>query len=96
MPCWGRIEIEFLGDQRQRDAGHEHDEAFEEFAGDREPPDAKLHAGHRGGRRDRPIGPQRPLVDIGLDRFSAWLRHAGARAYRGDLRDGSVPSMRIS
>ena len=32
----GRADVELVRDQRQRDAGHEHHKAFEEFAGGRE------------------------------------------------------------
>ena len=57
---------EFLGDQRQRHAGHEDHETFKEFACDREPPYALLHARHRRSRRKGAVGPQRLLVEISL------------------------------
>ena len=66
-------EIEFLGDQRQGDAGQEHDQSLEKLAGDRQPPDSPLHVGQRRARRRGPVGPQRRFVEIALNRIPARL-----------------------
>jgi hypothetical protein len=63
----GRADIELVGDQRQRHAGHEHHKAFEEFAGRREDEDAPLHCRHRADVDRGAVGPHRLLVDVGLD-----------------------------
>jgi hypothetical protein len=71
-----RGQVEFLADQRQGDAGHEHDQSLEELAGDRQPPNSPLHAGHRRAGRNRSIGPLRRLVDVALHGVYACGRHA--------------------
>ena len=81
-------DVEFDRDQRQRDAGHEHHKAFEEFSGGGEGEDAPLHRGHRRHPDRGAVGPDRPLVDIGLDRFSGrrlyrFRSFAGARVVHG-------------
>ena len=64
---FGRRESEVLHDQRQGDAGHEHDQPLEELAGRGEHPDPPLHAGHRNEIRRRAVGPGGRLVDVALD-----------------------------
>ena len=83
----GRADIELVGDQRQRHAGHEHHKAFEEFAGRRQDEDAPLHRRHRRHVDARAVRPDRLLVDIGLDRFSG--RH-GRRGGTGTQRLGNI------
>ena len=69
----GGADVEFARDQRKRDAGHEDDEAFEEFAGGGQRPDQPLHPGHRRRRKMGPIGPHRQLVDMVLNRSCAGI-----------------------
>ena len=66
-------ELKVLGDQRQGDAGQEHDQSLEKLAGDRQPPDSPLHVGQRRARRRGPVGPQRRFVEIALNRIPARL-----------------------
>ncbi|MBV8614872.1 MAG: hypothetical protein JOY66_14070 [Acetobacteraceae bacterium] len=73
-PFLGRADLELARDQRQGDAGHEHDEALEELPGRREGPDAPLHPGHWHAGQRGAVRPDRPLVDIVLH---------GARRGRG-------------
>jgi hypothetical protein len=67
-PVLKAAEVEFLGDQRHRDAGHEDDEALEELARGGERPDPPLHGGHRRPRHRRAVRPDGGLVNISLDR----------------------------
>ena len=62
-----RRQPEILHDQRQGDAGHEHDQPLEELAGRGEQPDPPLHAGHRNEICRGAVGPGRRLVDVALD-----------------------------
>ena len=88
----GRREIELLADQRQGDAGHEDDQALEELARNRQPPNPFLHAGHRRRRRDGAVPPQRRFVDIALHGIGAWPRHGRVSCCdRSSLRDLAKP-----
>jgi len=70
----GRGDIEFLRDQRHRDTGHEDDETLEELTCSRKAPDAPLHGGHQRGRQRGTVRPHRRLVDIVLNRLTAYRR----------------------
>jgi hypothetical protein len=55
MLCRGQVE--FAADQGQCNAGHKYDQPLEELAGNSQPPNSFLHAGHRRCRRNRSIRP---------------------------------------
>ncbi len=84
-------EVEFLGHQRHRDAGHEDDEALEELAGGGERPDSPLHGGERRPQQGRTVRPYGGVVDIGLDRAGRRGRFLGKR--RVDVHGASPVGM---
>jgi hypothetical protein len=90
-PVLGLGDVEFLRDQRQGDAGYEHHEALEEFAGRGERPDPPLHGRHGRPQQRRPVRPGRGFVDIGLDRSLAWRRSFG-RGRNVDTHDVEPPT----
>jgi hypothetical protein len=79
----GRAQREFLGHERQRHAGHEHDDAFEELAGGGQAPDQPLHVGDRGKMHRRGVGPDRRLVDVVLRGFAGRCGRRGVGDHCG-------------
>ena len=70
-PCSAEPILNSLGKKRKRDAGHEDDEAFEEFARGGKPPDQPLHPGHRRRLEVGAVGPNGQFVDMVLNRSCA-------------------------
>jgi len=66
-------DFEFVKEQRKSDAGHEKNEAGEEFARCSQRPDPPLHPGHRRRTEQSSVDPHRQFVDVVLHRLRARL-----------------------
>jgi hypothetical protein len=85
-------DVELALEQRERDAGHENNIAFEEFARGGKRPDQPLHAGHRRGWKRGSVRPHGQFVDMLLNRPSA--RHIVAGRRRNVGHGASSPLWR--